>query len=241
MDSAVLARVVLVLQGLVFLVGCAATPKYGEYDPLILGNAMRGKTVVVQTGCPEMVEISRAAERFQEAYRGMGSQDSAFRNEMSREFWGGMMLAPITNRIELDGRCFLNKDTSGIYDQVTKEKVFLDTSGLDTTKLYLARSAIGFWDATSTKFGASPTIFTSNGTMLGGGYTLKTTPNLAAKLGFAVYDPVSRRIVYSRLLESMSNTNLLVVKVINQMNWRHNARSLGMELKRDLVRLFDLK
>lgn len=202
---------------------------------------MRGKTIVVQAGCREIVAVSRADRRFQESYPGLESSDSSFRNEMSREFWGGMMLGPITDRIELDGRCFLSKDTAGIYDEVTMGKVFLDTSGLDRTKLYLARSGIDFSDATSTKFGPSPIMFTSNGAMLGGGHTLKTTPNLAASMGFAIYDPVLRKIVYSRFLESMSNTNLLVVKVINQMNWRHNARSLGMELKRDLVRLFELK
>lgn len=221
------------------LAGCA--PKMVGYNPEEVANDMKGRAIVIRNGCLEKTTVVGLDKDFQMAFPGLRKQDSSFQSQIHRTFWGGMMPSLRTQRIELDSHCLPGSDSTRIEDPTTGWTMFLDTTRLEPSKIYMARSAIRYVDSSKTTFKEHSTSFGSGNSVYDAGPTVETKKALGAAMAFGLYDPTKRRFVFSQKLDTKSSTIPLALKLSPQTDWTNNARSLGASTGRAIQGILDLK
>jgi len=136
-----------------------------------------------------------AYDDFEDDFEGFKIDAPEFRTAMHKAFWKGIVAPPVSSQIALDTTCFLTKDSTTVYDSATKMRFFLDTSRIDPGKVYLARTALEFEKYSMSIPG---NLIAGRSPFLGDA----KEKMISADMCFAIWDPASRRILYTDLRPS---------------------------------------
>lgn len=201
--------------------------KYG-FDLDSAKTNIAGRALVVPLRCPERVFIGEALKpNYAKTFPGKSDSDAQFRMDRSADFSKGFQSGGVNTRVALDtSSCSSSVMEAAMNDPITGFVVYLDTTRLDTTKVYLARSQIIYGKGSESVVRPRGILGTTN---LG---------NLSAMMIFGVYDPHRRALIYTTIQKGASSSPGLLDRRITGDDWSLATNDLGAAVSKSLRELF---
>ena len=212
------------LLGFGLLSGCASGA-FRSTPPEQVERALAGRTVVIQAGCPDRsVVLPQARGLFQSDFSDLPENDTGFGAFSHNGFWAGLRLGAVGKRLLLDkNRCYISPDSASLPDEDSHARLFLDTSHLDPTKVYLARTRIAY----ALEYEPAPA----------GAELPDMVKDNRASLVYGLYDPISRRLVVSGTVQGRASTPDALHRVVTRRDWQDAAALMGSDLRTKLDRM----
>lgn len=205
----------------------SAKLQYG-FDPDSVKKNIAGRTLVVPRSCSERVFIAEILKpNYAKSFPGKSDSDGQFRMDRSADFWKGFQSRGVDTRVVLDSSsCSPLVVEAAMNDPISGFVVYLDTTKLDTTKLYLARSQIIFGKG-------SESVVRPRGIL---GTT--SLSNLSAMMIYGVYDPRRRVLIYTTIQKGVSSSPGLLDRRITGDDWSLATNDLGSSVAQSLRDIF---
>jgi hypothetical protein len=234
------------------LVGCASSDFRG-YQPNDIATALASRNIVIQAKCQERVTVrpvlqddfqtgfspatkttsSRTSQSVQKpAGPRIAMDDTGFLSYVRTAFRSSFYDGNFHGKLVMDrSRCIYASDSEPIWDNTRKIGLWLDTSNLDTSKVYLARTNLIFDRA-------DQNMTYSTGT---GNSFSNTSKFLGAYVNYGLFDPKTRKLFVSGSANGLSTTPLFFFHIITHGDWRNASEKAGDDLRSQIEKIFKMK
>lgn len=195
------------------------------YDADAIKTALKGKKIVVQSGCLEEPRQNEAiAKLFEDEFSGISEDDSAFRRTVTKAFLEGLA-KKAGKRIEFDTTACRTGAKSKMVADLDGHDAMVDGSRIVGTKAYLALGIFlyespSFWEQ---EFARKAPI----GVALAAG---AQELSVGARLSFGIYDPQERLLVYYGSAKAAAMDGYSVMGIVKPEHWEIAARKLGEKI-----------
>ena len=204
------------------VVGCAPAPApVPVAPPNLVAIAVAGRPVVYLSGCPERVRIaSGMVAEFAVEFPGLKADDSEFQAFARDGYSFGLSSGARGSRMVVEKRpCDTTLKLGSVGFSGEGTRLMLDTTALDTGKVYVARSPLLFVHAdSSARFG----------------FFGKDMPEpvklIEAEVSYGLYDPRTRRIIATGDIRGLSSTGSVSAPDVVRDDWKDAIRRVGKGL-----------
>jgi hypothetical protein len=214
------------LAGALFLSGCASVAVHGPVRALNpVPAAVAGRPIVYRTGCPERLKVDTLAMTdFAEEFPGQRPDDSEFQVFVEKPFSERIASGARRGRFSLEQvACDSSAKPAKVGFSQDGAKLLLDTAGLDTNKVYVARSPIRFVLADSS---------------FRNGFFGRDVPNgiklIDVEMSYGLFDPRDRRLIATGLLRGLSSTGSISKPDVVRDDWYSASKRLAEEFENRL-------
>lgn len=234
------------------LAGCASRDFRG-YQPNDIATGLAGRTIVIQAKCPERVTVrpvlqddfqtgfspatkttsSRTSRPVQQpAAVRIAMDDTGFLSYVRTGFRSSFYDGNFHGKLVMDrSRCIYASDSEPIWDSSRNIGLWLDTSNLDTSKVYLARTNLVFDRADQ---------YMTYSAGLGHSFS-STSKFLGAYVNYGLFDPKTRKLFVSGSANGLSTTPLFFFHVIMHGDWRNASEKAGDDLRSQIEKIIKMK
>jgi hypothetical protein len=236
----------------VLLAGCASRDFRG-YQPREISTNLAGRKIVIQTKCPERITVRAAVqEDFQSSFSPtpkttssrttrpvqkpivplISTDDTTFLSYVRKAFLSSFYDGTFEGKLEVDrNHCNFTNDSAPIWDNSRNVGLWLDTSDLDTSKVYLARTNITFDRA-------DQSMMYSDGL---GHSTLSTSKFLGAYMNYGLFDPKTKKLFVSGSANGLSTTSIIFIHVITHGDWQNATEKLADDLRSQIEKIIKME
>lgn len=202
--------------------GCAPAPvpvPVPPPNPVVV--AVAGRPVVFLVGCPERIKVaSSMSSEFAVEFPGLKADDSEFQAFARGGFSSGLASGARGGKVSIETRpCDTLLKPGSVGFSPEGVRLLLDTTRLDTAKVYVARS---------------PVVFFQPDSATRAGFFGKVVPDgvklIAAELGYGLYDPRTRKLIGSGDVRGLSSTGSVSSPEVVRDDWKTAVKRLGFGL-----------